>query len=86
MKLSSCNRNRAYCACGVAIRAGADVFMMNLCNRKSTVGFVSCEYNPVLEVAKTKDNKNYLVCFITSFMKSNRPCPGHVTFFLRYKN
>lgn len=62
IQLTSCYNNIVYCPCGIAIRAGADVFVMNFCDGWSTIQFVACEHAPVLYVAKMKrSNQHYQV-------------------------
>ncbi|XP_060570056.1 uncharacterized protein LOC132728427 [Ruditapes philippinarum] len=50
-----CNRGWATCACGVAIRAGKDVFMINRCGSISYLGFTKCEDGGILQVVRIND-------------------------------
>lgn len=52
MRTVSCNNNRAYCACAVAVRAGGDVFLINLCNKYKDIKMTSCGDGGVLVVRK----------------------------------
>ncbi|KAL4221758.1 hypothetical protein ACF0H5_020013 [Mactra antiquata] len=42
-KTKSCNRNRAYCNCGVTVRAGRDIFQVYNCDGIDSPRFVLCE-------------------------------------------
>ncbi|XP_060573106.1 neurogenic locus Notch protein-like [Ruditapes philippinarum] len=53
----SCNRGRATCACGVAIRAGKDVFMINRCGSINYLGFTKCEDGGILQVVRINHYK-----------------------------
>ncbi|XP_053378775.1 uncharacterized protein LOC123526134 [Mercenaria mercenaria] len=43
------------CACGIAIRFGADVFMINRCGRLNLLDFVQCGDGGILEVDRVHD-------------------------------
>ncbi|XP_060592828.1 uncharacterized protein LOC132747457 isoform X4 [Ruditapes philippinarum] len=47
----------ATCACGVAIRAGKDVFMINKCGSINYLGFTKCGDGGILQVVRMDDNK-----------------------------
>lgn len=51
-KTTSCNHGRAFCACAVAIRAGGDTFLINLCGVLRFIGFTSCNDGGILDVQK----------------------------------
>ncbi|XP_060561686.1 von Willebrand factor D and EGF domain-containing protein-like [Ruditapes philippinarum] len=53
-KTKICNK-RATCACGVAIRAGKDVFMINRCGSINYIGFTKCEDGGILQVVRIND-------------------------------
>ncbi|XP_069136006.1 von Willebrand factor D and EGF domain-containing protein-like [Argopecten irradians] len=63
VEITSCNRNSRspYCACGVLVAAGKDVFQIYLCNRPNYLNYKSC-LDGVLRVIKrtTKDYEIYL--------------------------
>lgn len=56
-KTNRCNGNRALCTCGVIVRAGADVFAINLCNRVRFIEFLSCEEGGILKIVKKNDRR-----------------------------
>ena len=56
-KTKSCNRGYATCACGVAIRAGQDVFMLNRCGRIYFIDFISCKEGGILDIIREASNK-----------------------------
>ncbi|XP_069134682.1 uncharacterized protein [Argopecten irradians] len=58
-EITSCNGNRRtpYCACGVVVAAGRDVFEIYLCNGQRGIRYKSC-LDDVLTVVK-KSNANY---------------------------
>ena len=60
MMTMSCNGGWAACSCGVAVRAGRDVFVINHCNGVHITGFILHEDN-ILDVREVTQN-NYLVC------------------------
>jgi hypothetical protein len=43
------------CACAVAVRAGADVFMINRCGTINFLDFVSCDDGGIIQVEKLND-------------------------------
>jgi hypothetical protein len=49
-----CN-SYATCACGIAIRAGKDVFMINRCGSMNYLGFTKCEDGGILQVIRIND-------------------------------
>lgn len=49
-KTTPCNRGRAFCACAVAVRAGGDVFLINMCGGLKFIGFTSCSDGGILHV------------------------------------
>ncbi|KAL3848267.1 hypothetical protein ACJMK2_019135 [Sinanodonta woodiana] len=49
IKTTQCNGG-ATCVCATSIRAGADMYIINLCGGKRFAGFVSCDSFDVLEV------------------------------------
>ncbi|XP_060592666.1 von Willebrand factor D and EGF domain-containing protein-like [Ruditapes philippinarum] len=51
----TCNNQHATCACGVAIRAGKDVFMINRCGSINYLGFTKCEDGGILQVIRIND-------------------------------
>lgn len=55
-KIKRCN-HVALCACAVAIRAGKDVFMINICGAINYIGFTSCGEGGILEVLYVTSNK-----------------------------
>ena len=50
-----CNNNYATCACGVAILAGKDVFMINRCGSINYLGFTHCGDGGILQVVRIND-------------------------------
>ncbi|WAR02988.1 ZAN-like protein [Mya arenaria] len=56
-KTKLCNRNRAMCACGVAVRAGKDVFMINRCGSIHYIDFSHCGEGGILEVLEINSKK-----------------------------
>ncbi|VDI34522.1 Hypothetical predicted protein, partial [Mytilus galloprovincialis] len=66
IQLSTCYSDKAFCACGIAVRAGADVFIITFCDGWSVIQYAACEYAPVLRVSKmTSDNQHYRIVFPT---------------------
>ncbi|CAC5422194.1 unnamed protein product [Mytilus coruscus] len=66
IQLTSCYNDNVFCACGIAVRAGADVFVINFCDGWSVIQFVACEYASVLYVSKMKhNNQHYRITFPT---------------------
>lgn len=59
IQLTSCYNDKVYCPCGIAVRAGADIFVINFCDGWSTIQYVACEHTPVLQVSKMKDNNQH---------------------------
>ncbi|XP_069136005.1 uncharacterized protein [Argopecten irradians] len=59
VEITSCNRNgrSPYCACGVLVVAGKDVFQIYLCNGPNYINYKSC-LDGVLRVIK-RTTKNY---------------------------
>ncbi|XP_060574617.1 von Willebrand factor D and EGF domain-containing protein-like [Ruditapes philippinarum] len=55
----SVNR-RPFCTCAVAVRAGGDVFLINLCNDLKFIGMTACKDNGAL-VIRLLDQFNYQV-------------------------
>lgn len=50
--------------CGMAVRAGADIFIIHLCSGKPIVQYTSC-FDNILVVKRAKRNaKRYEVCKI----------------------
>ncbi|WAR02991.1 VWDE-like protein [Mya arenaria] len=69
-KTKLCNNDRATCACGVAVRAGKDVFMINRCGSIHYIDFVHCGEGGILDVLEINSEKyrswkerNHLYCF-----------------------
>lgn len=63
IQLTTCYSDKAFCACGIAVRAGADVFIINFCDGWSVIQYAACEYAPVLRVSKmNSNNQHYRVC------------------------
>ncbi|WAR02992.1 ZAN-like protein, partial [Mya arenaria] len=56
-KTKPCNRNYAMCACGVAVRAGKDVFMINRCGAIHFIDFVHCGEGGILDVLEVNSEK-----------------------------
>lgn len=50
------------CACAVAVRAGKDVFMINICGLIKFFGFTHCGEGGILQVVRINDYL-YNVCF-----------------------
>ncbi|XP_053377681.1 neurogenic locus notch homolog protein 1-like isoform X15 [Mercenaria mercenaria] len=48
--------NRPTCICAVAIRAGRDVFMINICGSINFFGFTHCGEGGILQIIKVNDN------------------------------
>ena len=55
-KTSYC-ANAAACACGVAIRAGGDVFIIHRCNGNHFIGYTHLDDERVLSVVKLDDHR-----------------------------
>ncbi|XP_053391350.1 von Willebrand factor D and EGF domain-containing protein-like [Mercenaria mercenaria] len=51
---------RPFCTCAVAVRAGGDIFLINLCNDLKFIGMTSCKDNGAL-VIRQQDEFNYQV-------------------------
>ncbi|XP_060574625.1 von Willebrand factor D and EGF domain-containing protein-like [Ruditapes philippinarum] len=49
-----------FCTCAVAIRAGGDIFLINLCNDLKFIGMTACKDNGALVIRK-QDELNYQV-------------------------
>ncbi|XP_060574620.1 uncharacterized protein LOC132732249 isoform X2 [Ruditapes philippinarum] len=60
MKTIGCNSDRAYCACAVAVRAGGDVFLINICGGLRFIDMTSCKDGGVLIIRETS-KVNYQV-------------------------
>lgn len=61
MELTPCNSNRAYCICGLAVRAGGDIFVIYLCGGKTIIQYATC-FDDILLVKRAKRNtKQYKV-------------------------
>ncbi|XP_045184975.2 von Willebrand factor D and EGF domain-containing protein-like [Mercenaria mercenaria] len=45
-----CNHNYAVCTCGIAVRAGADVFIINRCGRANILEFVRSNDGGIIDV------------------------------------
>ncbi|XP_052799670.1 von Willebrand factor D and EGF domain-containing protein-like [Mya arenaria] len=56
-KTKLCNNDRATCACGVAVRAGKDVFMINRCGSIHYIDFVHCGEGGILDVLEINSEK-----------------------------
>ncbi|XP_052798930.1 von Willebrand factor D and EGF domain-containing protein-like isoform X2 [Mya arenaria] len=56
-KTKPCNNDHAMCACGVAVRAGKDVFMINRCGSIHYIDFVHCGEGGILEVLEINSKK-----------------------------
>ncbi|WAR02990.1 VWDE-like protein [Mya arenaria] len=56
-KTKPCNNARAMCACGVAVRAGKDVFMINRCGSIHYIDFVHCGEGGILDVLEINSEK-----------------------------
>ncbi|XP_060569689.1 uncharacterized protein LOC132728095 [Ruditapes philippinarum] len=51
-----CNNNGgAVCACGVAIRSGADVFVINRCGNYTILDFLQCNDGGIIDVQRIHD-------------------------------
>ena len=50
------NNGPPYCVCGIAARAGRDVFVLNVCDGQSVVDFYLCD-DSALKVEKKTDLK-----------------------------
>lgn len=62
IQLTQCDDNVGlYCICGVAVRAGADVYVFNFCDGNSIIEYVACQQQLLDVTAKSKDNKRYKV-------------------------
>ncbi|CAG2250788.1 unnamed protein product [Mytilus edulis] len=65
MELTPCNSNVAYCICGLAVRAGGDIFVIYLCGGKTIIKYGTC-YDKILKVKRAKRNtKQYKITFPT---------------------
>ncbi|XP_060606305.1 uncharacterized protein LOC132758628 [Ruditapes philippinarum] len=55
-KIASCvgRSSHAKCNCGLAVRAGSDIYVINVCNRLLDIGYKRCENN-ALTVKKDND-------------------------------
>ncbi|XP_071176211.1 von Willebrand factor D and EGF domain-containing protein-like [Mytilus edulis] len=66
IQLTQCDDNVGlYCICGVAVRAGADVYVFNFCDGNSIIEYVACQQQLLDVTAKSKDNKRYKITFAT---------------------
>ncbi|XP_063442694.1 uncharacterized protein LOC134722994 [Mytilus trossulus] len=64
IKLTRCG-STVFCICGLAVRAGGDIFMIHLCSGRSIVRYASC-FDKILLVKRTKRNtKRYKIKFPT---------------------
>ena len=62
IRTRTCN-TRATCNCGVAVRSGLDVFVIDLCpNEKRQFGFARCDEGTL--IATRIDDYRYEVCRI----------------------
>ncbi|KAH3881530.1 hypothetical protein DPMN_005456 [Dreissena polymorpha] len=59
-KYKRCNNNYALCTCGIAIKAGADVFMINTCGTAVFTGFVSCRDGGILKIVNQGTRQFYV--------------------------
>ncbi|XP_071176209.1 uncharacterized protein [Mytilus edulis] len=76
IQLTTCYSDKAFCACGIAVRAGADVFIINFCDGWSVIQYAACEYAPVLHVSKmTSNNQHYKIVFPTGTAISVKIAP-----------
>ncbi|XP_060602737.1 uncharacterized protein LOC132755831 [Ruditapes philippinarum] len=48
---------RATCACGVSVRAGKDVFIINRCGKTNFLGFSQCDDGGILQVVRNTDRE-----------------------------
>ncbi|KAL3847607.1 hypothetical protein ACJMK2_018510 [Sinanodonta woodiana] len=55
MRTTPCWSGRATCACAVAVRAGGDLFMINICSKPRLITFVSCAES-ILQVTQINPN------------------------------
>ncbi|XP_053394304.1 von Willebrand factor D and EGF domain-containing protein-like [Mercenaria mercenaria] len=77
-KTTVCNHGRAYCACAVAIRAGADIFLINTCGRLKFIGFTSCSDGGILDVRKRSSLRYQVFTPIGTYINLQmRPHPGY---------
>ncbi|XP_053386618.1 von Willebrand factor D and EGF domain-containing protein-like [Mercenaria mercenaria] len=54
MKTVRCDNDRANCTCAVSVRAGGDIFLINLCNGMKFIGMTTCNDN-LLDIQKYSD-------------------------------
>ncbi|XP_053391345.1 von Willebrand factor D and EGF domain-containing protein-like, partial [Mercenaria mercenaria] len=71
MKTVACNNNRAYCACAVAVRAGGDVFLINLCGGLRFKDMTSCKDGGTLVVQKYSELSYQVQTNIGTLVKIN---------------
>jgi hypothetical protein len=66
-----CNNNGgAVCACGVAIRSGADVFVINRCGNYTILDFLQCNDGGIIDVQRIHDYRyKVLVSFCHVMLK-----------------
>ncbi|KAL5006713.1 hypothetical protein ScPMuIL_015519 [Solemya velum] len=69
VKTHSCleNGGRPYCVCGVAVRAGRDVFLVDFCDSRPVIEVVSCEDN-VLSIREVPSDNSYKIFLPTGTM------------------
>ncbi|XP_071176210.1 von Willebrand factor D and EGF domain-containing protein-like [Mytilus edulis] len=65
MELAPCNSDRAFCICGLAVRAGGDIFVIYVCGGKTIIKYGTCS-DKILKVKRAKRNtKQYKITFPT---------------------
>ncbi|KAJ8302823.1 hypothetical protein KUTeg_019219 [Tegillarca granosa] len=62
IQVTPCNGGNVRCTCGLAVRAGGDVFVINRCSERTMFDFRSCS-DGMLEVTK-KNEYDYKASFV----------------------
>ncbi|XP_041349607.1 von Willebrand factor D and EGF domain-containing protein-like [Gigantopelta aegis] len=67
-----CNSNRAFCVCGLAVRAGRSVFAIPLCHGFKRPGFLLCDdVDDVLDVRRRTDQQYEILIPSGAIVKAN---------------
>ncbi|KAK3589907.1 hypothetical protein CHS0354_034920 [Potamilus streckersoni] len=57
IKTTGCWSPSATCVCAVSVNAGGDLFVMNLCDKRKFIDFVSC-YENIIDVRRPRESPN----------------------------
>ena len=61
--------NFPYCTCAVSVQSGQDVFLIDVCHKKSLIDYISCN-DSVMQVNKLRDKLYKVYLFISSYLSA----------------